>query len=249
MSARANELLIDAVTVYRSERAHVCCGDALDVLPLFDAWSVDMIATDPPYGVDWQSGRRSESFPKIIGDDDASFVRAIVLDGLRVLREQRHVYVFGPLTFDGLPIGGHAELVWDKGQHGPGDLQSPWGPQHERIAFGVYVSRPSGRARGDGRLAARLRQGSVLRVGRLNSAGVRRHPSEKPVALMRQLVDASSNAGERVLDPCAGSGSTGVAAVLAGRRALLIEKDPRYAEMCAERVRAAEVIAEQMEAA
>ena len=43
--------------------------DALDILPLFDAWSVDLLLADPPYGVDWQSGRRIDQFPKIIGDD------------------------------------------------------------------------------------------------------------------------------------------------------------------------------------
>lgn len=239
---------LDDFTVYRSDRAHVLCGDSLDVLPLFDSWTVDMIATDPPYGVQWQSGRRTERFAKIIGDDDASFVRAVLAEGLRVLRERRHVYVFGPLTFGELPIGGSTELIWDKGQHNAGDLQCPWGPQHERIAFGVYTSRPSNRKAGDGRLAARLRQGSVLRVPRPNSAGVKRHPTEKPVRLMRQLVDASSNAGEIVLDPFAGSGGTGVAAVLAGRRTILIEKAPGYAEMAAERVKAADVIAEQIEA-
>ena len=231
--------------VYRSEMVELWHGDALDVLPRLDAWSVDLIATDPPYGVGWQSGRRREQFPKIVGDDDASFVRAVLLESLRVLREQRHVYVFGPLQFGDLPIGGTAELIWDRGQHNAGDLTSPWGPQHERIVFGVYVSRPSGRARGDGRLAARLRQGSVLRVPRLNSADVQRHPTEKPVRLMRQLVDTSSNAGELVLDPFAGVGSTGVAAVLAHRRCLLIEKDRGYCDIAETRLRAAEKIANE----
>jgi DNA modification methylase len=226
--------------VYSSDTVDLWCGRAEDVLPRLDSWSVDMIAMDPPYGAKWQSGRRNDRFATISGDDDASFVHEVLRNCLRVLREQRHVYVFGPLAFDGLPIGGTAELIWDKEHRGAGNLEIPWGPGHERIAFGVYVSRPSGRGRGDGRLAARLRQGSVLRVPRLNSADVRRHPTEKPVRLMRNLIESSSCAGDVVLDPFAGVGSTGVAAILSGRRALLVELDCGYCNIAAARLRAAD---------
>lgn len=44
------------------------------------------------------------------------------------------------------------------------------------------------------------------------------HPTEKPVKLMQRLVEASSNAGDLVIDPCAGSGSVGLACNLLGRR-------------------------------
>ena len=56
------------------------------------------------------------------------------------------------------------------------------------------------------------------------------HPTVKPVALMRYLVRLVTREGQTVLDPFAGTGQTGYAARLEGRRAILIEKEPEYAE-------------------
>lgn len=240
-------MTLDDVIVYRSDRAVVCCGDSLDVLPLFTKRCVDLLVTDPPYGVEWQSGFRNEKFEKIIGDDDASFVRAVLIESFRLLRPFRHLYLFGPITYGLLPVTADAELIWDKGQVGMGNLEIPWGPEHERIAFGLYNPSKANRERGSGKLSARLRQGSVIQCSRKNARAVSRHPTEKPVELMRQFVDSSSVTNEVVLDPFAGSGSTGVAAVLAGRRTVLIEKDEKYAQMSADRVKAAEELYRQME--
>ncbi|MFB7738282.1 DNA methyltransferase [Streptomyces sp. NPDC056112] len=127
-----------------------------------------------------------------------------------------------------------------------GDLAAAWATTHEPIAFGVHRKRPSDRSTGRGQLAARLRKGSVLRYQRPN--GITRHPHEKSVPLMADLIESSTVRGDLVVDPCAGSGSTGVAAVLHGRRCFLVEYDRTYAELTVRRVQAAERIAAQMEA-
>jgi site-specific DNA-methyltransferase (adenine-specific) len=133
-------------------------------------------------------------------------------------------------------------LVWDKEMLGSGDLTCPWGPSWEPITFGVYVSRPSGRKRGDGRLAARLRRQSVIRVPRPNAGQMedrfKPHPTAKPVFLLRQLIESSSCLGETVLDPFAGHGSTLVAAAIEGRRAIGVELDESYCEATALRLSA-----------
>jgi DNA modification methylase len=135
-----------------------------------------------------------------------------------------------------LRVTGVTELVWDKGILGLGDLSLPWGPSHERILFGCYEHSPANIANGDGRLTARLRRGSVLRADRANSVAVNRHPTEKPVSILREMSESSSLFGETVLDPFAGSGSVGVAARLEGRRSILIELDERYCEVAAKRL-------------
>ena len=66
------------------------------------------------------------------------------------------------------------------------------------------------------------------------------HPTQKPLALMLELVSLFTDPGDLILDPFAGSGTTGVAALRLGRRCILIEKDPKYAAMCVERMRAEE---------
>ena len=57
-----------------------------------------------------------------------------------------------------------------------------------------------------------------------------KHPTVKPIQLMRWLVRLITPPGGLVLDPFAGSGTTGVAALAEGMRAVLIERDPTFAE-------------------
>lgn len=62
------------------------------------------------------------------------------------------------------------------------------------------------------------------------------HPTEKPVSLMRELVSLFSNPGETILDPFAGSGTTGVACASLGRRFIGIEVNQRYFDIACERI-------------
>jgi len=66
-----------------------------------------------------------------------------------------------------------------------------------------------------------------------------RHPTQKPLSLLERVVAASSSAGDLVLDPFCGSGTTGVAATLAGRKFLGVERDERYLQLAANRIRSA----------
>lgn len=63
-----------------------------------------------------------------------------------------------------------------------------------------------------------------------------RHPTQKPLTLMNRIVSASTRPGCWVLDPFAGSGTTGVACVLAGRNFIGIERDTDYAELARKRI-------------
>lgn len=245
--------------LHHTDRATIIWGDSRD--PAVIAQAPDgygLLCTDPPYGIGFNSGR-SDTFTEIPGDDGTVDWPAVLAEwagpeGTRTrgLKDKRHVYVFGyrPEQLAGpLRLGGTAELIWDKVGIGMGDLTVPWGPQHEPITFGVHVKRRAGRAGGDGRLAARLRQGSILRHQRPNAGSAVRHSNEKPWRLLAELIESSTVRGDLVVDPCAGSGSTGVAAVLEGRRCFLVELDRASAEVAVERVRAAERLAAQMEAA
>lgn len=64
------------------------------------------------------------------------------------------------------------------------------------------------------------------------------HPTQKPVALMDYLIRTYTNPGDLVLDNCMGSGTTGVAALAAGRRFIGIERDPAYFAIAQTRVNA-----------
>ncbi len=64
----------------------------------------------------------------------------------------------------------------------------------------------------------------------------RLHPTQKPVALFEYLIKTYTNEGDLVLDNCAGSGTTGVAAINTKRNFILIEKEPKYIEIIKKRL-------------
>lgn len=195
----------------------------------------DLLVTDPPYGQEFKSGK-SNLWGAIKGDDDVEGTTIRLAHALKSLRRGRHVYIFGtrlPLTT--LPLCGFTEIIWDKGTIGMGDLSEPWGPQHENINFATYELSKANREKGYGNLSARLRKGSIIRSMRPISGRVRNHPMEKPVDILRQLIESSSVMGETVYDPFAGSGSTLIAAALEGRTAIGCEYEERYCEISAKR--------------
>nr|NTB07656.1 hypothetical protein [Agrobacterium fabrum] len=63
-----------------------------------------------------------------------------------------------------------------------------------------------------------------------------RHPTEKPIPLMRELLADFTNAGETILDPFMGSGTTGVVCAKMGRKFVGIELDPKYFDVACERI-------------
>ena len=220
---------------YDDGRVTIYHGDAREILPLSDA--ADLLLTDPPYGVSWKSGRGQHEVLK--GDDGSLLIETWLPAALRSIRRGRHAYVFGLDRRDvpaDAPMCGFADLVWDKAVMGLGDIESPWGPQHETILFGVQEISKANREKNYGVTAARLRKGSVLRFQRPHSSQTLRHPTEKPVDLMRVLIESSSTFGETVLDPFCGVGSTLVAAVLEGRKGIGIEIEERYCEVAARRL-------------
>lgn len=224
---------------YDSNGIRLYCGDAADILPTLD--TVDLLLTDPPYGVNYQSNLRNErgreKLAKIANDrpEDRETVLQILRLAYRRLRECRHAYVFGPFDLVELGFGGVADLIWDKGQQSGGDLSKPWGSSHESLKFGVRVASAANRRDGYGNGAARLRRGSVLHYARLHGSQLW-HPNQKPVLLLRELIESSSCIGETVLDPFAGSGSTLVAALREGRKAIGVEIDKDHCGVIAARL-------------
>lgn len=214
----------DLVTLYH--------GDCRDILPTLGRESVELLLTDPPYGINYRSGG---AHGPIAGDDGSLDVIAALRLALPALRLKRHFYVFGPFDLAPITKGATAELIWDKGKFGAGNLSTPWGRSHEPLTFGVWSPYVSHAGRGS--QLVRLRRGSVLSFPTTNNGrGAMEHPTEKPVPLLRELIEASSRMGETVLDPFAGCGSTLIAAVREERKAIGIELEERYCEVIARRL-------------
>ena len=189
-----------------------------DCLELADLWTcADVLVTDPPYGIAYNSGSRRDTLSASIkGDEDTS------------LRDQvlatwgRSALVFGTWRIP-RPEGTHTRLVWDtKGALGMGNLSVPWKPSDQEvyvIGYDFHGHRGS----------------NILRYAPVQSTARngRTHPHEKPVPLMADLLAKTRGV---VADPFAGSGSTLVAAKALGRRAIGIELEERYCEIAARRL-------------
>jgi DNA modification methylase len=210
------------VQPYYSENGiEIWHADCREVLPLLA--SVDLVLTDPPYGISYASGMTGHhggtALPGIKGDADAS-LRDAVLDAISC-----PAIVFGSWKV-AKPKGCRAVLTWEKGDHvGMGDLSLPWKPNTEEI----YII-------GAGFVGHR--GSSVLRfsapVTWNSTSNGRTHAHEKPVALLKCLL--GKHPGTTVLDPFMGSGSTLRAAKDIGRRAIGIEIEERYCEIAARRL-------------
>lgn len=87
--------------------------------------------------------------------------------------------------------------------------------------------------KGEARNINNLGEKNLLRIPNVTN---RRHPTQKPVALMEILIGNSTNKGDIVLDPFMGSGTTCIAADRLGRKYIGIEKDKRYYELAEERM-------------
>lgn len=225
---------------YEDDLAQLWLGRAEEVLPKLETESCDLVLTDPPYGISYRSNMRAERFDELENDGtDRAAVAEVLEHCVRLVGQNRHIYVFGPelLRAADMKVSAPAQLIWDKKTISMGDLSLPWGPAHEELYFYTSMHRHGGK-RGKETGPVRLRKGSVLSYSKKTGRTLR-HPTEKPLDLLAELVESSSRVGELVLDPFAGVGSTGVAATLAGRRSLLVELEEKYAELGAERLKKA----------
>ena len=187
-------------------------GDAREILPLVKA---DVMVTDPPYGMDYQSGWGA-GHAKIVGDDGT-----VVRDAVLAIWGKRPAIVFGRWDVP-RPASTVARLIWSKAPDpGMGDLSFPWGCSDEE----VYII-------GDGFQGRRV--ANVLTFPKPNPNG-RLHPTPKSLPLMAHLIERCPQG--TILDPFMGSGTTLRAAKDCGRRAIGIEIEERYCEIAANRMR------------
>ena len=215
-------------------------GDCLDVMQGIPDGSVDMVMTDPPYGMNFQSNwsKNGPRHKKIEGDSAADF--RWLQDAFRLLKPDGG----GLISFcdwntshrwrEEIERAGFvikSQVIWDRLHHGMGDLKGAFAPQHDIVWYAT-----KGR-----RIFVNGRPKSVMRHKRPSPADDHGHPTCKPVALMEELIRATDDgSGSVVLDPFLGSGTTGVAAANTGRRFIGIERDPDYFTVAQARIQKAQ---------
>jgi DNA modification methylase len=209
-------------------------GDALNVLRTLEAETVEAVITDPPYGIGYQSARRTDTAqrkPKI-ANDGKPFIW-FLYDAYRILKADKPIALFCEWrhqeTFRiAMETAGFiikSQVIWDRDWHGLGDLNGQFAPQHDVVWFAS-----KGRFEFPGE-----RPKSILRFKRVDAEALQ-HPNEKPIALMRYLVETLTSRGDTVLDPFCGSGTTAVACSATGRKFVGCEIDANYIRIAERRL-------------
>jgi DNA modification methylase len=219
--------------------------DCLKVMGRIDDGSIDLIVTDPPYGLNFNDGDLAHNREKVFGGDvSRTQARPIMNDGEEEANTLFRAFLGqakrilkagaccccccggggGPLPLFARwtlwmdeAVGFKQAVVWDKGGLG-------MGLHYRRNYEFMLVAQKPGRAciwNGGNSTP------NIVRIPKIIPS-LRQHPTEKPVQLMEHFVRLHSNPGDLVLDPFAGRGSTLIAAEKTGRQWVGCELDPKH---------------------
>lgn len=202
------------------------CGDSTSidaVERLLDGAKIDLVFTDPPYGVEYQSNMRTKTQKfDMLKNDDA------FLDVAPVIEATTKGWVFVWTSWkvqhkwiDLFESFGYPSniVIWHKPGGGMGDLGKTFISDYEVALVWHRGAELCGK-----------RIGSVWRVAK-DGASTYVHPTQKPVELSEEAIDKTTKNGASVLDLFGGSGSTLIGCEKTNRKAYLMELDPKYCDV------------------
>ncbi len=213
---RQYQSIPSAKAVTRIGQALLILGNCLSVMPEL-SFRYDAIISDPPYGIGYDpsspTGSKWKDVKRIVGD-------SVPFDPEHLLGGVRTVVLFGANNFANRLPNSRRWFVWDKR------------PGMKSMSFSdcelAWCST-------DG--PARMIRVVWSGVNRGEERGEHWHPTQKPIAVMRQIIETVSKPGDTILDPYMGSGTTGIAALRSGRRFIGIEIEKRWYKAAETRVR------------
>jgi len=252
---------------FRTENAIIFNGDCLEILRSIPENSIDMVFADPPYmlsndGFTCQNGRmvnvNKGGWDKSGGfEEDAVFHNEWILACRRVLRLEGTIWVSG--TYHSIYQCGYLlqkndfhflnDIAWFKPNASPNLSCRFFTASHETLLWARkdkkakhsfnYREMKDGHFPEDKLKKENAQMRSVWSIPTPKNAEKEhgKHPTQKPLELLRRIVLASTNENAVVLDPFCGSGTTGVACARLGNRAFIgIEIDKNYCELAKKRL-------------
>jgi site-specific DNA-methyltransferase (adenine-specific) len=254
----------DAVTsVWKSEdsKSHLYLGDSLAWMQALPPDSVDCIWTDPPYqlsndGFTCVAGKMVKvnkgEWDRSRGVDlDHEFNRTWLAACHRVLKPSGgiwvsgtlHVYLSVGMAMQQLGFRILNDIVWEKPAPPP-NLGCRCFTHSTEILLWATKAKKGGKHRHKFNYGAMKTENGgkqMKNVWRFSTPATKekqhgKHPTQKPTALIARCLRATTDSGDLVLDPFAGSGSTGVAALRLGRLFVGCEQDKTYAQLAASRL-------------
>lgn len=202
--------------------------DCLELMRLIPDKSIDLVLTDPPYGMEFQSWHRQEKHLKIDNDNNMDWVEDFILHIKRIISDEWHIYLFFShhnieiiLWFVKKHLRYKSILVWEKNNTWMWDLEWDYAPKFEFIIF------CGGKKLNNGR------DPNILKFDRTDNE---LHPTQKPVIMMKYLLEKSSKEWDIILDPFLWSGTTAIACKELWRNFIGIEKEQKYVDIANKRL-------------
>jgi DNA modification methylase len=203
-------------------------GNSIDVLKKEPLNKISLLLSDPPYGMDFKSGfDYDKKWDKIDNDkieDTIPILDSVFYEAKKHLLPDAHIYIFGnPFEIENIkPVFEKYFklkniLIWDREVIGMGDLKT-YGRSYDIILFGYNEKWKDLNG---------TRDRDILRFNRVAPNNLK-HPTEKPLDILEYLIKKSSNEGEYILDPFAGSFTTCEAAMNLNRNSYGIELQNKY---------------------
>ena len=210
-------------------------GDCMEVMKNIPDKSIDLVLTDPPYGMNKGSWDKDSFYPimeisKKLKDDGAIYLFCGDNNYIHARTEAEKYFNF------------HRTIIWEKENiYGGGDYLLA----HEYI---LYLKKGSPVFNNIGRPStsnANLSAGKLVSKEKSvwKSRGFNNtckeyvgHPTQKPVQIIKKIIENSSNEGQTILDPFSGSGTTAIACHDLKRNFICIEKEPSYVEISRKRL-------------
>lgn len=203
------------------------CGDSThidSIDSLMDGRQADMVFTDPPYGVDYQSNMRvkTKKFDVLKNDDVILDVAPIIFSILKdnapaFIWTSHSVYPRWRNQFDGWYKN---TIIWHKAAGGMGDLVGNYATDYEMALYCVKGKVEFKNGRGM----------AVWRIDKDSNASYE-HPTQKPVALAEKSILDLTNSDELIVDLFGGSGSTLIACEKLNRQCYMMELSPAYCDV------------------
>ena len=204
--------------------------DCMEALKEFKDNQFDLLLTDPPYGMNFKSNYRKTKHKKISNDNNLNWLNEWIKQIDRVVKNDAHLYIFA--SFHNIDkflyeIKKHRKvkniLIWEKNNTSMGDLFGDYAPKYEMI---IFCSNGKKKLNGN-------RDSNILKYQRTNNE---LHPTQKPVKLLRYLIEKSTEENDLILDTFAGSFSSGFAAYDSNRKFIGYELDKEYFEAALKRL-------------
>lgn len=205
----------------------IICADCLDILKQLPDKCVDLVLTDPPYGIGYNNKklhRKSSSSFKDIENDKGELDYCYLVRELE--RVANTVIIFGANYFFTSGCFNHNRgrwICWDKRTM----------EQADKLLGSPYELAWTNKKSGYDKIYR------VLHGGAVNADGAgepRIHPTQKPVILFEKILQDYSKENDLVLDCFSGSGTTAVACHNLKRRFICIERDKEYCKASQERL-------------